>query len=114
MTKMPHDPRDEKCTVNQWQKHKWARSFKDTISKAHYVQILRCRYCARFVCVEFKRVVLPSGRVIVEERAFETTRPNAPDATTDTLRDAGGPDGAMKAVEVQGQLAHTSNGLLHT
>lgn len=70
MTKLSQDPRNTKCGVNQWGKHKWARASKDTISKTQFIQILRCRYCAHFMGAEFNRTILPSGRVIITERVF--------------------------------------------
>lgn len=67
-----NDPRESFCAKNEHGNHRWARSFKDQISKTCYVQILRCRYCAHYVCVEFRRTILPSGRVEINERVFET------------------------------------------
>ena|SRR5688572_11152628 len=100
-----NDPRDEKCSVNKWQKHKWARSFKDAISKSRFIQILRCRYCARYVCVEFNRVVLPSGRVTVTERAFETLKGETLEAVTQELRSDDGIGEALKHIE---KTAHSA------
>lgn len=96
------DPRDSKCSVNTWGKHKWARAFKDVISKTQFVSVLRCRYCARFLCCEFERVILPSGRVAITERAFE---PIAPDATTVGLQRQAEIAKAVKEIENTARLA---------
>lgn len=73
------DPRLSVCAVNQWGKHRWARAIKDNVSKSQYIHLLRCRYCAKYVCIEFKRVVMPSGAVMVTERVSEVTA--APEVT---------------------------------
>jgi hypothetical protein len=74
-----NDPRLSVCPVNQWGKHRWARAIKDNVSKAQYIHLLRCRYCAKYLCVEFKRVVMPSGAVMVTERVSEVSA--APEVT---------------------------------
>lgn len=71
MTNIRHDPRLTKCAGNTREKHRWAQSFKDKVSKGRYIQILRCRYCAKYLQAEFERVVLPSGRVNVVSRVTE-------------------------------------------
>ncbi len=114
MTKMSRDPRDEECSVNYTRKHKWSRHFKDKISKTKFVAILRCRFCARYVCVEFERVVLPSGRVTIKERAFETTKDAGDDEATVGLHESEPSDGELQAIEVEGVVQHTANGRLHT
>ena len=74
--KPPHDdPRESECFVSFTTRHKWSKGYKDKVNRGQYVQLLRCKYCAKYVCVEFKREILPSGRVMVTERAFETVEP---------------------------------------
>jgi hypothetical protein len=105
VTKMSQDPRDSKCSINQVQKHKWSRSFKDIISKTRFIQILRCRYCARYVCVEFNRLVLPSGRVTVTERAFETQAGEMVEQATVGLHDKPKQDWQMERADNSERIA---------
>src|SRR4051812_26133305 len=65
------DPRLTVCPVNQYGRHRWARSHRDTVSKTSYLQMLRCRYCAHYVGIQFQRVVLPSGAVMINEAVRE-------------------------------------------
>lgn len=62
------DPRTIKCASNQWGIHRWSQAFKDKISPSRYFQILRCRYCAKYLIAQFERLLLPSGRVTVVDR----------------------------------------------
>lgn len=84
--KQRFDPRTTKCPVNQYERHRWAKSFKDQVSKACYVTFLRCRYCAHFVTIQFERVVMPSGRVIVTERVSAVAGPGEVTAELQTER----------------------------
>lgn len=67
---MAKDARQTVCSVNSRGTHKWTRATKDVISKSQFVHMLRCRYCATYVGIEFNRVLLPSGRVEVTQRVF--------------------------------------------
>lgn len=86
MTKTSHEIRESVCRVSTRGIHKWTRAIKHVISKAQFVHLLRCRYCAHYIGIEFNRVVLPSGRVTITERPFAIERANEGDEVTLKLR----------------------------
>lgn len=91
-----NDPRDEKCIANPQRMHKWVKSSRETITKAHFVQILRCRWCGHHVGLELKRVILPSGRVTITERPFKMDQ-----EVTDGLQSKKQNENDMKQIENQ-------------
>lgn len=96
------DPRNSFCEIAASGAHKWARVSKDNITRAKWVVLLRCRYCAQFYGVQFDRVVLPSGRVEVRERPFETIKG---DAAPVELHETDDDDDASKVSDDESEAA---------
>lgn len=108
-----NDPRESECAFYGHKRHRWSTSFKDVISKACYVQVLRCRYCAKFVAVQFDRVVLPSGRVTVNETVTAIVAADKDPEVTWKLRGQGASPFETKRTDNAGTLESSEASPLH-
>jgi hypothetical protein len=93
------DKRLDDCPANPHRKHRWAQSFREKLSKTRFFQVLRCRYCANYLLVQFERTVLPSGRVTVTQAVDVVPTERFTDHVTQALRSGGSEGSVVKAVE---------------